>query len=176
MANCMYVCWMLLDKWIQVETGWTRADPETDRFPGYMLRNANVKGQPCICVDGMPLACQVRLCTLFGAPLTWVQAWVWICLGGFLGWTNPGMVNEYVRLGFSGEPSLSSGSRLRPHPFRSLGKSDLSGLRQGEDWLDSAWEVAWRVCLNPSRMTGLSSCPAGLDPEPGVTPYESLGW
>ena len=59
MVDFMYVSWMLLDSRIQVEVGWTSADPEVDCFLGYMLRNANMKGQPCICVDDMFLACWV---------------------------------------------------------------------------------------------------------------------
>ena len=44
-------------------------------------------------------------------------------------------------------------------------------------WLDPVSEVTRSVCLNPLRLPGLALCPIGLDPWPGVTPYESLpGW
>ena len=43
------------------------------------------------------------------------------------------MVNKHVRPGICDQPSLSSGGWPRLYPFRSLGKSDLSCLRQAED-------------------------------------------
>ena len=44
-------------------------------------------------------------------------------------------------------------------------------------WQDLAWEVAWNVCLNPHRMSGLSLYHTRLDPWPGVAPCKSLpGW
>ena len=44
-------------------------------------------------------------------------------------------------------------------------------------WPDPASEVARTACLDPPRLPGLTSCPVGLDPWPGVTPRKSLpGW
>ena len=73
-------------------------------------------------------------------------------------------MNKHVRLGVFGQPSLSSGGRPRLYPFRSLGKSDLSGLRQAEDLAGPSLEVAWNVCLNPSQAARTGSVPYGIGP------------
>ena len=86
-----------------------------DCSPGYMLRNANTKGQPCICVGNMLLACQVQLCMLFGASLTWVQSWECLCLKGPPMWTLPGVVSRHARVGVVNQVFLVAGGRGATH-------------------------------------------------------------
>ena len=87
------------------------------------------------------------------------------------------MVNKHARLGIFGQPSLFSGGRLRPHPFRSLGKSDLSGLQQAEDLAGPSLGSSQECLPKSSQTARTGSVPYGIGSLPGVTPCESLpGW
>ena len=108
-----------------------------DSFPGYMLRNANMKGQPCICVDDMLLTCRIRLCGLFGALLAWVQAWMCFCLRGLLVWTLPGVVNKPARVGMVNQVFLVAAGRGSTHSSFWASHTYLAFSK-------------WKVCQDPA--------------------------
>ena len=114
---------------------------------------------PCICVDDTLLACRVRLCALFGASLTGVQTWECLCLRGLPVWTLPGVVYKHGRLAWSTKSFQWQEEEALPIQISGqvipiLPSASRRAARAQQ-------EVARDVCLNPSRVTGLSSCPVG---------------
>ena len=73
-------------------------------------------------------------------------------------------MNKHVRLGVFGQPSLSSGGRPRLYPFRSLGKSDLSGLRQAEDLAGPSLGSGLECLPESSQAARTGSVPYGIGP------------
>ena len=137
-----------------------------DCSPGFMSQNANMKGQPCICVDNMFLACRVRLCALFGAPLTWVQAWACLCLRGLPVWTLSGVVNKHARVGVVSQVFLVAGGRgsihlsfWASHTFLAFGKQKVCEGLAGSDQvcLPESFQ-ADRTVFMPCRIGSSTRC------------------
>ena len=164
----LHVCgWFLLGSWIQVETEQTRADPKMDGFLGNMLWNMSMKSRPRMSGQyashmphpalhalpwlGFGLECGSVWGVSLGEP---IQVW-WTSM-----WGQAFLVNQacLVAVGWGSTYSGLWVSRT------------CLVFGRWKIWPDPASEVARTACLDPPRLPGLTSCPVGLDPRPGVTP------